>query len=83
MQKSEKIKFGVKLAAIVVVGIVIAYFSAILIVQIMDEFLRVNWQYSLFEDNESTMIFIQYMTTLIIIAEAICGAIFYRRNIHK
>lgn len=78
MNKRIKININIKWIGIAILAIIIAFFSSRLIVELINEFLRSNWQYSLFVDNKSTMIFANYIMISIIIVEVILISIFYR-----
>lgn len=78
MNKRIKININIKWIGIAILAIIIAFFSSRLIVELINEFLRSNWQYSLFVDNKSTMIFANYIMISIIIVEVILISIFYK-----
>ncbi|WP_042274495.1 hypothetical protein [[Clostridium] dakarense] len=84
MNESREISIGIKWIGVVILAIIIAFFSSRLIVEFINEFLRSNWQYSLFEDNESTIIFANCIMISILIVEVIFVSIFYKnRKIDK
>lgn len=81
MDKSEKINRSVKWIEGAVLAIFIPFYSSRLIVEFINEFLRSNWQYSLFEDDKSTIIFANCIMVSLIVVEVI---IFYKyRKTHK
>lgn len=84
MNEFFKIDRVIKLIGIAILAIIIAFLSSRLILEFINEFLRINWQYSLFEGNKLNIIFANYIMFSILILEAIFISIFYKnKKLHK
>ena len=65
---------------IVIFSIIISFFAPIFLLYFIDEFLRSNWQYHLFEDNKSYIIFRNYIMFIILLVEITLISIFYKKT---
>lgn len=54
---AKSIKISIKWILISVLAIIIAFITSRLFVEYINEFLRINWQYRLFEKDSSNIIF--------------------------
>lgn len=65
---------------IVIFSIIISFFASIFLLYFIDEFLRSNWQYQLFEDNKSYIMFRNYIMFIILLVEITLISIFYKKT---
>jgi hypothetical protein len=82
MMKERSI--GLKGVGIVLLGIIIPFLLSRLMIVFINEFLRSNWQYHLFEDYESNILFANWIMASLILGELLFASIFYRKKkVHK
>lgn len=65
---------------IVIFSIIISFFTSIFLLDLINEFLRSNWQYHLFEDNKSNIMFRNYIMFIILLVEITLISIFYKKD---
>ncbi|WP_343102047.1 hypothetical protein [Romboutsia sp. MSSM.1001216sp_RTP31141st1_G3_RTP31141_220114] len=65
---------------IVIFSIIVSFFTSIFLLYFIDEFLRSNWQYQLFEDNKSYIMLRNYIMFMILLVEITLISIFYKKT---
>lgn len=75
----KNIKISIKWAVISIFALIIAFITSRLLVEYINEFLRINWQYQLFEKDSSNIVFANYIMFLNLVLEVCLIYIFYKR----
>lgn len=79
----EKFKNSNKISifiGIVIFSIIISFFTSIFLLYFIDEFLISNWQYQLFEDSQSYIMFRNYIIFIILMVKITLISIFYKKD---
>lgn len=75
----KNIKISIKWAVINIFALIIAFITSRLLVEYINEFLRINWQYQLFEKDSSNIVFANYIMFLNLALEVFLIYIFCKR----
>lgn len=75
----KNIKISIKWVVISIFAVIIAFITSRLFVEYINEFLRINWQYHLFEKDSSNVVFTNYVMFLNLVLEVCLIYIFYKR----
>lgn len=76
---AKNIKISIKWVVISIFAVIIAFITSRLLVEYINEFLRINWQYRLFEKDSSNIVFANYIMFLNLALEVFLIYIFCKR----